>query len=89
MEEGGAKRLGRVPAFIIELVLDLTAVGENQVLMFEGRDGQSGRIKMKRSGGNQHRNPNFVIERWRIGLEWVHLLCFSPFSLLYSTNIES
>ena len=73
----GDKRLGAVPAFVIEFVLDLTAVGENQVLMYEGKDGEAGRVKLRRGsvgtggGGGPGRNPNVVIERWRIGLESV------------------
>ncbi|KAL7409759.1 autophagy-related protein 13-domain-containing protein [Mrakia frigida] len=76
--------LGKVPAFVIEFVLDLTAVGENQVLMFEPRDGESGRIKTRRSGGNG-RNPNFVIERWRIGLD-TNISQTTPFSHLNNSG---
>lgn len=89
--EPGDKRLGNVPALVIEFVLDLTAVGENQVLMFEGKDGEAGRVKLRRSSvvGGSHPGA-IVLERWRIGLESVQsprcVASFNRTQLTYASH---
>lgn len=60
-----AATTGRVPAFMLEIVLDASFSSKDDVLVLEGKDGVKGRVATP--GGDGPRR--IVIERWRIGLE--------------------